>query len=327
MDPAERHLLVLLSDGAWHSGERLAAELGLGLAALQDRVERIHAAGIDVQAEPGRGYRVPGGLELLDAARVSAELSETTSRQLADLTVLPAVDSTNRWLYDEALAGAASGRVCLAEMQTAGRGRHGRSWVSPFGTNVYCSVLWRFDAGPMALGGLSLAVGVAVVRALERAGVSGVGIKWPNDLLWNGRKLAGVLVEAAGDSRGPGFAVAGVGINRVLPDNARRRVDQPFAELRDLPGGRAIGRNRLAGLLVDEMFGMLSAFADRGFEACRADYERLDLLRGRAVQVMTAGQVLEAEALGVDDSGRLRALLPDGERTFASGEISLRPAS
>lgn len=327
MDSAERHVLVMLSDGAWHSGERLAVELGLGLDALRDRVERIHAAGIDVQMEPGRGYRIPGGLELLDAARASTELSDATRRQLADITVLASVDSTNRWLYDEAQAGAASGHVCLAEMQTAGRGRHGRSWVSPFGTNVYCSVLWRFDAGPMALGGLSLAVGVAVVRALERAGVSGVGIKWPNDLLWEDRKLAGVLVEATGDARGPGFAVAGVGINRFLSDNARRRVDQPFAELRDLPGGRTIGRNRLAGLLVDEMFGILNAFSNLGFESCRADYERLDLLRGRAVRLMTAGRVLEAEALGVDDAGRLRALLPEGERTFASGEISLRPAS
>lgn len=327
MGPAACRVLALLSDGGWHSGARLAAELGLSRNAVWKQMERIRAAGLDVVAEAGRGYRLPGGLELLDAGRVRAELSGAARRQLAGITIFPSVDSTNRWLYDQALAGAASGRVCLAEMQTAGRGRRGRGWVSPFGTNVYCSVLWRFDAGPMALGGLSLAVGVAVVRALERAGVSGVGIKWPNDLLWDHRKLAGVLLEASGESDGPGMAVAGVGINRVLTGEAGRRVDQPFAELRELPGGESLGRNRLAGLLVDEMFAIFTAFAERGFESCRTDFERLDLLRGRAVRILAGDRELEAEALGVDDMGRLRARVANQERRFASGEVSLRPAS
>lgn len=327
MGPAACRVLALLSDGACHSGARLAAELGLSRNAVWKQIERIRAAGLDVESEAGRGYRLPGGLELLDADRIRAGLSQAAQRQLGDITVLPSVDSTNRWLYERALAGAPPGEVCLAEMQTAGRGRRGRGWVSPFGTNVYCSVLWRFDAGPMALGGLSLAVGVAVARTLERTGIEGVGIKWPNDLLWRGRKLAGVLVEASGESDGPGLAVAGVGINRFLPGDARRQVDQPFAQLRDVPGGELVGRNQLAGLLVDEMFTVFTGFAEAGFETCRADFERLDLLQGRAVRIMTAEKILEGEALGVDDTGRLRARLPEGERWFASGEVSLRPAS
>lgn len=327
MGPAACRVLALLSDGAFHSGARLAVELGLSRNAVWKQIERIREAGLDVESEPGRGYRLPGGLELLEADRVRAELSEASQRQLSDITVLPSVDSTNRWLYDQAMAGAPSGRVCLAEMQTAGRGRRGRGWVSPFGTNVYASVLWRFDAGPMALGGLSLAVGVAVARALERAGIEGIGIKWPNDLLWRDRKLAGVLVEASGESDGPGLAVAGVGINLFLPGHARRRVDQPFAELRDVPGGARLGRNQLAGLLIDEMFTIFTGFAEAGFETCRGDFERLDLLQGRAVRILTADRVLEGESLGVDDTGRLRARLAEGERRFASGEVSLRPAT
>lgn len=327
MGPAACRVLALMSDGAWHSGAQLAAELGLSRNAVWKQFERIREAGLDVESTAGRGYRLPGGLELLDAARVRGELSAASRRQLSGITVLPSVDSTNRWLYEEARAGAPAGRVCLAEMQTAGRGRRGRGWVSPFGTNVYCSVLWRFDAGPMALGGLSLAVGVAAVRALERAGVRGVGIKWPNDLLWDNRKLAGVLVEASGESDGPAMAVAGVGINRFLSGEARRRVDQPFAELRDLPGGACVGRNRLAGLLVDEMFAIFTGFAAHGFESWRADFERLDLLRGRPVRILTGERTLQAEVLGVDDTGRLRAQTADGERRFASGEVSLRQAS
>lgn len=327
MGPAARRLVEALSDGAWHETERLAAGLGVSAGAVRHQVRRIRGAGLDVESGAGRGYRLAGGLELLDAERIRAGLSETARRRVTDIAVLPAVDSTNRWLHDRALAGAASGRVCLAEMQTAGRGRRGRGWVSPFGTNLYCSMLWRFDAGPAALGGLSLAAGVGVIRALERSGVGGVGIKWPNDLLWDGRKLAGVLVEAGGESGGPSWAVAGVGINRALGPEAASRVDQPFAELREIPGGGAVGRNRLAALMVDELVSTFAGFADRGFASCRGDFQRLDLLWGRDVQVVTPGAALEARALGVDDQGRLRARLADGERTFASGEVSLRWAS
>lgn len=327
MGPAACRLVERLCDGAWHDTSRLAVDLGVTPGAVRKRVRRIRAAGLDVESRTGRGYRLPGGVEMLDGDRIRAGLSRRARQWLSGLMVLPAVDSTNRWLCDQALAGAASGRVCLAEMQTAGRGRRGRGWVSPFGANVYCSVLWRFQAGPAALGGLSLAAGVAGVRALERAGIHGVGIKWPNDLLWDYRKLAGVLVEAAGETGGASWAVAGVGINRALGAAAGARVDQPFAELREIPGGGEVGRNRLAALLVEELFAQCAGFAERGFASCRDDFERLDLLRGRAVRVLTPGGVLEARAVGVDDQGRLRARLPDGERRFASGEVSLRWAS
>lgn len=327
MGPDACRVLALISDGAWHAGPRLAGELGLSRNAVARQIRRIRAAGLEVESKAGRGYRLPGGAELLDAERIRSGLSGATRGQLTELVVLPSVDSTNRWLCDRALAGAPSGRVCLAEMQTAGRGRRGRGWVSPFGTNLYCSALWRFDAGPTAVGGLSLAVGVAAVRALERAGITGVGLKWPNDLLWQDRKLAGVLVEVGGESAGSGWAVAGVGINCALGAEARRCVDQPFAELRDLPGGKNVSRNGLGGLLIDELFQVFTGFAARGFEACRDEFERLDLLRGRAVRIVTPGEVLEAEALGVDDMGRLRARMAGGERTFASGEVSLRAVS
>lgn len=327
MGPAACRVLALLSDGAFHSGAQLAASLGLSRNAVWKQVERIRAAGMAVESEPGRGYRLPGGMELLDGDRIRSDLSKDAKHHLRGLTILPSVDSTNRWLEEKARAGAASGTVCLAEMQTAGRGRRGRGWVSPFGSNLYVSVLWRFDAGPMALGGLSLAVGVAVSRALERAGIEGVGIKWPNDLLWQGRKLAGVLVEAGGESGGPSAAVAGVGINCRLTGEARRQVDQPFAELREIPGGADVGRNRLAALLLDELFRVFAAFEAHGFEACRGGFERLDLLRGRPVRILTGDRELEAEALGVDDTGRLRARMRDGEHRFASGEVSLRTAT
>lgn len=324
MGPAACRVLWHLSDGEFHSGERLAGALGLSRTAVWKQIARIRETGLSVESETGRGYRLPGGLELLDARLIRAGLSKRVRQRLHSLELLPTVDSTNRWLYAQGMAGQPSGSVCLAEMQTAGRGRRGRGWVSPFGASFYGSVLWRFDAGPTTLGGLSLAVGVATVRALERLGLAGVGIKWPNDLLWEGRKLAGVLVEVSGESGGPSLAVAGVGINCRLPPAARIEVDQPLAELADIDGGANIGRNRLASTVLDEMFSTLEAFGSRGFESCRADFERLDVLRDRTVRIIAGDRTLEGEALGVDDTGRLRARLADGTRTFASGEVSVR---
>lgn len=324
MGPAACRVLALLADGAFHSGEDLAGELGLSRTAVWKQITRIRENGLDVETETGRGYRLPGGLELLERERILEELTGATRRRLDSLTVLPSVDSTNRWLYAQGMAGQPAGSVCLAEMQTAGRGRRGRGWVSPFGTNFYGSVLWRFDAGPTALGGLSLAVGVAAARALESMGLEGVGIKWPNDLYWDGRKLAGVLVEVSGESGGPSLAVAGLGINCQLPPAARLEVDQPFAELDDMPGGEGVGRNLLAATVLNEMFEMLAAFGERGFDACRRDFERLDVLRGRPVTLLEGNRATEGRALGVDDTGRLRAEVAGGEKTFASGEVSLR---
>lgn len=326
MGPAACRVLSRLSDGGFHSGERLARELGLSRTAVWKQVERIRETGLAVESEAGRGYRLPGGLELLDAGRIEGELSGEVRARLATLTILPDVDSTNRWLYAQGMAGQPAQSVCLAEMQTAGRGRRGRGWVSPFGANFYGSVLWRFDMGPTALGGLSLAVGVAAVRALEGLGIEGVGIKWPNDLQWQGRKLAGVLVEVSGESGGPSLAVAGVGINCRMPPAARIQVDQPFAELDEVPGGDRVSRNELAAGVIEALFRGLAGFESSGFESCRGDFERMDLLSGRTVRILAGDRGIEGEALGVDDTGRLKARVAGEVRTFASGEVTIRSA-
>lgn len=320
MGPAARNALDALSDGQFHSGQQLAQASGVTRAAIWKQVRAIRELGVTVESVPGRGYRIPGGLELLDADRIRLALEPEERNR--DIYVFPVLDSTNRWLAER--REASSGTVCLAEMQTAGRGRRGRRWVSPFGGNLYLSMLWHFEHGPAALGGLSLAVAVATLRGFTSLGIAGVRIKWPNDLYWDDRKLAGTLVEVSGESTGPCRAVVGMGINLRVPDTVRGQIDQPWTELRELPGGEAVGRNQLAAALVREWSRAMTRFAREGLEPFLPEFHQHDMTRGREVMLMTARDRRQGRAIGVDEQGRLRVRTPDGDQVFADGEISLR---
>lgn len=257
----------------------------------------------------------------LDRAAVVAALGAARGVELA---FFPAIDSTNRYLLDAAAAGAASG-ACLAAAQTAGRGRRGKRWRSPEG-NIYLSLLWRFDRPPAALGGLSLAAGVAVMRALRRLTPSRslqVGLKWPNDVLWRGRKLAGVLVEC-GAGNGSSFAVLGVGINVAMP--AGVGVDQPWVDLNTVTAPDHTDPNRLAAALLDELYRVAGGFAARGLACCVADWRRYDLTRDRQVSVRPtpATAAVTGTACGVDHDGALLLDTPTGRRRLLAGEVSLR---
>lgn len=319
--PDAQTVLVRLADGEFHSAGRLAGVLGKKRDAVWRAVRSLRDAGLALETSRRHGYRLPGGMELLDAGRIRGQLGGSGDRR--ELTVFPVVDSTNRWLARRGARGAKSGTVCLAECQTAGRGRRGRRWVSPFGANLYLSMLWRFDRGISTLGGLSLAAAVGAARALVELGVSDVAVKWPNDLYFDGRKLAGTLVEASGESAGPCRVVAGLGLNVRMPDGARREVGRPLADLAELPGGAGIGRNDLAAAVIRAWDQAFAAFDRDGLAPFLAPFGELDLTRGRRVAVLDGARRHEGTARGVDGHGRLLVSLPDGERAFAGGEVSL----
>lgn len=197
-------LLRLLADGRLHSGAVLAERLDMTRAAVCKAVRRLSdQLGLEITSGRGRGYRLITPIELLDAQRIGETLAATGRAPPVRLEIHQRIDSTNRHLMREAAHGAPSGTVCLAERQTAGQGRHGRCWVSPFGANLYLSILWRYPCGPAGLSGLSLAAGAVVADALRQLGVQGLVLKWPNDLLWGGRKLGGILLEVSGEAQGP----------------------------------------------------------------------------------------------------------------------------
>jgi BirA family biotin operon repressor/biotin-[acetyl-CoA-carboxylase] ligase len=322
-DPS-RALLARLCDGP-ASGAELARGLGVSRAAVWKRIEALRAAGADIAARPGVGYALARPLQLLDADALRSALSPAARAELASLDVLFETDSTNA----EALRAPPpprGTRVLLAERQTAGRGRRGRAWASPLGAHVYVSLSRRFDGGIAALQGLSLAVGIAIAQALHARGFRSVGLKWPNDLLADGRKLGGILVEVGGDAAGPMHAVVGVGLNIAMPPAAAAAIDQPWTDLASVAGTPA-SRHDVAVALLDALLPLLAAFERDGAGPLLAQWPRFDALAGQPVRVHEGGRTHDGIALGIAADGALRVRGDDGvERLVHAGEASLRAA-
>ncbi|GAA5525140.1 bifunctional ligase/repressor BirA [Microbulbifer aestuariivivens] len=319
---ALRPLMELLADGEIHSGESLGAALGVSRAAVWKQLQKLEQLGLSVESEKGRGYRLPGGLDLLSVDAIKARLSDGGRALLGELRVVDQVDSTNARVLECLESGSGHGLAILAEQQTAGRGRRGRAWLSPFGAGISLSVGWQFQGGVQLLEGLSLAVGVALARALERFDVPGVRLKWPNDVWCQGRKLAGVLLELSGDLTDRCAVVVGVGLNVGLAEAAARGIDQPWIDLATVRPG--VARNELAAAMLDELLTLLNDYPRAGFAAYRSSWERLDQFAGQEVSLHTASTEWRGSNLGVDASGAL-LLDIDGEvRRFHGGEVSLR---
>jgi len=263
-------------------------------------------------------------LELLDRERILAGLTETARTWLSRLEVHPALDSTNDYLLTKVGADWPSGAVCLAEQQQAGRGRQGRSWQTPFGASLAFSLLWRFNRHPEALSGLSLATGIAVARTLRDFGATEVGLKWPNDVWWRGRKLGGILLESGGDP-GDFHVVAGVGLNLAVPPQTGAAIDQPWVDLREILGTADLARNRLAARLISELLETFAGFEHGGFAKLAAEWADFDQIAGRRVRLTLPQTTVLGIARGVDAAGALLLETADGRiRPCIGGEISLR---
>jgi BirA family biotin operon repressor/biotin-[acetyl-CoA-carboxylase] ligase len=319
-------LLVSLADGAVQSGETLARRLGVSRAAVWKGIERLRGQGIAVEALPRRGYRLAAPVELLDAARIRAELGPSGNAGLPSLEVLYEVDSTNSRVLDRGPAPAGRGDVAIAELQHAGRGRRGRRWIAPFGSGLALSLGWTFAEPPRDLPSLSLAVGVAICRALARSGAVGVGLKWPNDLWWRDRKLGGVLIELRAEAGGPAYVVIGVGLNIDLGVPARAEIEAAGVRVAAVSDacGKPPSRNAVAGAILGELLSMLREFEAAGFAPFRGPWAALDVLRDRAVTVLLGEKRIAGLARGVDADGAFLLDADGGRQKFVSGEVSLR---
>lgn len=314
-----RQVLQALASGQPVSGAALAARLGVTRAAVWKHVAALRARGLPIEAQPGLGYRLPWPIQLLAVGDIAARLPATA---LAP-EVHWELDSTSSELARRRDA-APDGAVVLAEGQQSGRGRRGRPWLSPPGLNLHLSCLKRFEQGFAGLSGLSLAVGVAVVAALEDAGVAGVGLKWPNDVMARDAKLAGILVELNGEYQGPCTAIVGVGLNARLTEAMRAAIDQGAIDLAALCDGAPPDRNAVAARLVIRLREGLARFALNGFAGCAEAWARLDVLRGKFLQVRGAQDTYDGIGAGVDASGALRVRTTRGEVRVDSAEVSVR---
>jgi BirA family biotin operon repressor/biotin-[acetyl-CoA-carboxylase] ligase len=323
MKPLAHRVLQLLADGHFRSGEALAQALGVSRASVWHAVRGLDAAGLEVYKVRGRGYRLSQALSLLDREEIVRHLGRFARHFVLEVTA--SVDSTNSRLIERAQAGVPSASVIIAEWQSSGRGRQGRAWHAGIGGALTFSLLWRFTQGAGYLAGLSLAVGVAIARTLEKLGASGAGLKWPNDVVWRGRKLAGILIEMQGDALGPSFAVIGVGVNVRLSDGVRRHIDQEATDL-ESACGRVLDRNEVLALLLVELHAVLEAFARSGFAPLRREWERRHVYRERPITMILPDTRTESGvARGVGEDGALLVETRAGLRRFHSGEISLRP--
>ena len=316
-------VLKRLADGDFHSGEALARRLDVSRASVWNAVRDLEATGIEVYKVHGRGYRLPYPVTLLDRAAVERHLGTNASRFTLD--VRDTVDSTNSRLLERAAAGTPGGTVIAAEWQSGGRGRLGRPWHAGVGEALTFSLLWRSARGAGALSGLTLAVGVALARALAAAGAGSVALKWPNDVLWRGAKLAGVLTELQRDALGPTAVVIGVGINVRMSEATRARIGQAAADL-ETACGVAPDRNRLLAGVLDELDCLLEAFGRAGFASLRDEWQRRHAQQGRRVTLtLPDGTRRSGRARGVAEDGALLLETRSGTQRFHSGEISLRP--
>jgi BirA family transcriptional regulator, biotin operon repressor / biotin---[acetyl-CoA-carboxylase] ligase len=326
---AERELLLCLRDGPV-SGDLLARAAGQTRAAVWKRIEALRAAGVEIEAQAGRGYRLAAPLDLLDAEQIRAQVSADAGACLGELDVKWSVDSTNAELLRRA-APERGAVALLAETQTSGRGRRGREWTSPLAANLYLSVLRVFAGGLARLGGLSLVAGVAAVEALHALGYRSVQLKWPNDLVFAGTdggllKLGGLLVEGGGEHAGPVRAVIGLGLNVRMPGAAAQSVTQPWTDLASLPAtaGGVPTRSNVAAMLLTHLLPALDVFDRGGLAPFLPRLAASDALRDREVTVHDGAGEHVGKALGLAADGALRVGLAQGERSFHAGEVSVR---
>ena len=319
-------ILQLLKDGQFHSGELLGETLNMTRSAIWKGIQQLQTTyGLEIESISGRGYRIAGGLQLLNKDAIWHGI-DTPKQDDIDLILLEQTNSTNDYLLAHpAIAMKPPYTIALAEQQLQGRGRQGRQWSSPYGHNIYLSLAWQCNKDPSELSGLSLTTAIAVIRALKAYGIgTHLHVKWPNDILYGHDKLGGILLDIKAESHSTTTVVMGIGINTFLPPDAAKIIDQPWTSLHDILH-KPIDRNRLASLLINNVIDMLTAFDASGFPAFLSEWNEYDSLIGQPVTIKQGDKKILGIMQGVSESGEL-LIKNAGQQlqTFISGEVSLR---
>ncbi|WP_194438992.1 bifunctional biotin--[acetyl-CoA-carboxylase] ligase/biotin operon repressor BirA [Vibrio fluminensis] len=307
-------ILNTLADGNFHSGEGLGEQLGISRAAVSKHIKGIQAWGVDVFSVQGKGYKLAQPMQLLNQQRLQDKVN-------VPLELIPVIDSTNQHLL-ERIHSLESGSACLAEYQSQGRGRRGREWVSPFGCNLYLSMYWRLEAGMAGAMGLSLVVGVAIVEAMEKLGIEGIKLKWPNDLYYQDQKLAGILVEMSGQAGSAAHLVIGMGMNLRMAGDTQG-ITQPWSCLSEVTE-QDIERNELAAELINTLENALNEYEMSGMQGFVERWNRLDNFLGREIKLLMGNREVTGVARGINEQGGVLIETEQGLETYIGGEISLR---
>ena len=310
------NLLELLAGGCFHSGEQLGKQLGLSRASVSQHIAKLRAVGIVIHSVTGKGYQLANNQQLLDRARLAAGLPNNK------INYFTQIDSTNRYLLDR-LGQLEKGELCLAEMQTAGRGRRGRVWQSPLASQIIFSLYWPLAGGMQQASGLSLVVGIALVEALKQQGILDLQLKWPNDLYYQGQKLGGILVEMNGQAQGSCHLIIGVGINVCIEKAIMTDVEQLWTDLSCVVG-HSLDRTQLTSELICSLNEHLRQFEVNGMAPFCKRWLEWDLYLNKEVSLISGQKVIKGIACGIDHSGALLLQTEAGIKAYNAGELSLR---
>lgn len=316
----QRQLLHHLKDGCFHSGQVLADTLGISRTSVANHIAALQQLGLDVFKVKGRGYSLARPLLFLDAA----EMMQMRPSGAPDIQVHSITDSTNSQLMQKIHSGTElqPGSVLVAEAQTNGRGRRGRSWYSPFGASLYFSLYWRLEQGIAAAMGLSLVVAISVARVLRQHYKLDVTLKWPNDVYIDGKKLSGILVELAGQAQAECDVIIGIGMNIQLPEDADKIIDQQYIDL-CRAAQQTVDRNRLVVQLQNELIAQLNVFTKEGFPPFISEFNQYNHYQHKKVKLI-GSENISGLCLGVDQQGAILIKTTEGTKAYFGGELSLR---
>jgi BirA family biotin operon repressor/biotin-[acetyl-CoA-carboxylase] ligase len=324
--PLSQRVFQRLTDGDFQSGEALASDLSVTRAAVWKAVEQLRELGFTLDASTHKGYRLAAGVSALSPERIMALLPPEVHSRIEALLVEWTLESTNTKLLDALPPAAGAASVVLTEHQTGGRGRRGRGWVAPPGGAICFSLSWQYAELPDDLSALSLVTGLCVVNALNELGVTGVNLKWPNDLVTAQGKLGGILIEMRAEAGGPVHVVIGIGLNVLLDETAREAVKATGNVADDIRAHRTPvpDRNAIVAAMLKRLVPVLAGFPRQGLKPHLSHWNACDALFDREVNVENAGEITRGVARGIDTHGALLVETPEGVRRFISGEVTVR---
>lgn len=316
-------LLSIIADGGIHSGEALASKLNVSRAAIWKSIKHLESLGLPIEAVQGKGYSLKNKIELFSEEKIASLLKPIAKSCCNQINVLFKTSSTNSYLLERLDKEDIHGQVVLAEYQSGGRGRRGNQWVSPLANGLYISLAWRFDVVPGALGLLSLFAGVAVARTLTGLGLSGISLKWPNDIVVGEKKIGGILLDLRGEAAGPVHVIIGIGINYDLPQQAKENIDQANIDICSLTRQR-FSRNEIVASLLSHIFEILKGIETNKNLALVNEWRSYDCYVGRKAKLLLPNKEITGILKGVDDQGALLMDVNGKLESYTSGEVSLR---
>ncbi len=319
-----KKLIKILGDGFFHSGTDLGERLGLTRGGVWKLIQQVQTLGIVVESKTNKGYQIVDGLELLSLDALKANLSVSTQSLIQDIVLLDEVSSTNDFLLKHPPISSGKAVICIAESQTAGRGRFGRKWFAPYASNLYLSLLWRFPMDAGQLSGLSLGMAVGIAKALSRYGIQEhIQLKWPNDVLWRGKKLSGCLIEVHGEAYDACHTVIGIGMNLNMPQEVGQEIQADWVDIRQIIQNIP-ERNRLTALILEEVLRVLPTFQMHGLAPFKSTWERLSVSLNKTVSIVNSTETVTGIDRGIDARGCLLLEKEKTLRAFSGGEVSLR---